>query len=367
MSLCALICTAVTLLCGQPSVAQSTYQAPQLENQESWTLVVVPDVQGYVKNSFNQPVLELMTQWIAANADRLNTRMVVCVGDMVEQNDRICNGYSGDQSSHKQWQASARAFSHLNGVVPYITVTGNHDYTYSRNGERRTHLDEYFPIDSNPLNVKAMCQYGLDSQGNHSMENSAFKIRANDKDYIFLNVEFAPRDTVVAWAKRVAALDEYKSARIILTTHSYLKPDNTRVAKETKVTSYEPVVQNGRITKFKQPLYDANSGEQLWTKLVQPADNIELVLCGHISGTGFRSDKNAAGRNVHQMLFDAQSDGGGYEGNGGDGWIRILEFLPDGVTVKVTTFSPLFAISPTTQQYAWRRDAINEYTFKFSK
>jgi len=41
--------------------------------------------------------------------------------------------------------------------------------------------------------------------------------------------------------------------------------------------------------------------------------------------------------------------------------------MPDGVTVKATTFSPLFAISPTTRQFAWMRDAKNEFTFRFSK
>ena len=128
------------------------------------------------------------------------------------------------------------------------------------------------------------------------------------------------------------------------------------------------LVRNGRIVKIKGlPLPDASNGEDLWQKLVRPASNIELVVCGHISGSGFRTDRNSAGKDVHQMLFDAQSMGGGYEGNGGDGWIRILEFMPDGVTVKATTFSPLFAISPTTRQFAWMRDAKNEFTFRFSK
>ena len=63
------------------------------------------------------------------------------------------------------------------------------------------------------------------------------------------------------------------------------------------------------------------------------------------------------------MLFDAQAIGGD---NGGDGWIRILEFYPDGKTVKVKTFSPLFAVSPATQGMAWKHDSENEFTFYFS-
>ena len=68
-------------------------------------------------------------------------------------------------------------------------------------------------------------------------------------------------------------------------------------------------------------------------------------------------------RCLHKVSVSLHS----FEGNGGDGWIRILEFMPDGVTVKATTFSPLFAISPTTRQFAWMRDAKNEFTFRFSK
>ncbi|GHT77103.1 hypothetical protein AGMMS50262_17270 [Bacteroidia bacterium] len=63
------------------------------------------------------------------------------------------------------------------------------------------------------------------------------------------------------------------------------------------------------------------------------------------------------------MVFNAQALGGGWSGNGGDGWLRILEFLPDGKTVKVKTFSPLFAASPTTQQFAWRTKPYDEFTF----
>ena len=102
-----------------------------------------------------------------------------------------------------------------------------------------------------------------------------------------------------------------------------------------------------------------------WIAAHDEALNTKLVLCGHVSGWGFRTDANSAGRPVHQMLFDSQSMGGGYEGNGGDGWIRILEFLPDGRTVRVMTYSPLFALSPTTRQHAWLTEEGNQFTFEF--
>ena len=169
-----------------------------------------------------------------------------------------------------------------------MTATGNHDYTYTRTGDRRTHIGEYFPVDKNPLNRRMLSQYGLDAQGNHAVENAAFELRSPEGiDYLFLNLEFAPRDTVIGWARRIVGLEEYRNHRVVLMTHSYLNAESERIAGDpVRVTSYEPVVKNGKITKFKQELPDANQGEAIWRKLVYPASNIELVLCGHVSGWG---------------------------------------------------------------------------------
>ena len=120
-----------------------------------------------------------------------------------------------------------------------------------------------------------------------------------------------------------------------------------------------------------------NSGEQLWEKLVSQVPNIRLVLCGHHGhgvnkrtgkdvyedNIGWRVDKNLAGHNVHQMMFNVQTLGGGWEGNGGDCWLRILEFMPDGKSVKVRTYSPLFGISPLTKHLASRTGKLDHFDF----
>ena len=235
------------MLWSLPAAAQEEYRQPALENPESWSVVVIPDLQGYAKNEASQPIARLMTAWIADNIERLNVRMVLCVGDVVEQNDRIGNGFSGDLTSVRQWQGMADAFDVLDGRVPYLVATGNHDYTYTRSGARRTHLNEYFPIGRNPLNAAAICQFGLDSDENPAVENCAFELKAPDgKDYLFLNMEFAPRDTVMKWAQQVAGLEEYADHRIVLMTHAYLDAKDQRLSGPCKVTSYEPLVRNGR-------------------------------------------------------------------------------------------------------------------------
>ena len=61
------------------------------------------------------------------------------------------------------------------------------------------------------------------------------------------------------------------------------------------------------------------------------------------------------------MMFNAQTADGQWFGNGGDGWLRILEFKPDGKTIGVRTFSPLFALSPLTEKLAWRTASYDQF------
>jgi len=351
-------------------LAQQKFQKPALENKDAWSLILIPDIQNYVKWNRNQPILDLMMRWIEDNIDTLNIKMVVCVGDLVEQNNLINPGNDGDQSSQSQWEISARLFSRLNGKVPYIAASGNHDYTIDRQGNRNSRYTDFFKIDDNWLNKRALVQNATNEQGIHTLENSAYEIKnLGGKDYLFMTIEYAPRDTMIAWSKKIAAMEQYKDHRIVLITHAYLSAKDIRTTGQAKWFVYEPYAVKNIVQKSEKiDLPNSNSGEQIWQKLVQPSSNIELVLCGHISGEAYRMDKNQQNRSVHQMLFDSQSMGGGHRnGNGGDGWLRILEFQPDNKTVKVKTFSPLFAISPTTWQHAWKDDARNNFSFQFSE
>lgn len=348
--------------------SQESYQKPALEQKESWSLIMIPDIQNYVKWGRNQPILDLMMAWVAENIDTLNIKMVMCVGDLVQNNERINNDFDGDQSTQQQWEAASAAFAKLDGKVPYIAATGNHDYSIDRQGNRTSRYSEFFTIDRNHLNKKIIVQNSRDEQGMPTLENSAYEIKGlGGKDYLFMTIEFGPRDTVVTWASKVAAMNQYRDHRVVLLTHNYLNTKDEHTAGEVTWLFWEPYAIDNEIQKSPRiTLPNANNGKQIWEKLVQPASNIELVLCGHISGEGYRMDENEVGKPVHQMLFDAQSMGGGHrDGNGGDGWLRILEFFPDDKTMKVKTFSPLFGASPTTQQFAWKKDERNEFVIVF--
>ncbi|MCX6694996.1 MAG: metallophosphoesterase, partial [Candidatus Altiarchaeota archaeon] len=76
------------------------------------------------------------------------------------------------------------------------------------------------------------------------------------------------------------------------------------------------------------------SMEYLWDDLIAPNTNVFLVLNGHDHGEARRND-TVNGRTVRQMLADYQD-----YSNGGDGWLRILEFSPIENKLYVKTYSP---------------------------
>ncbi|MBR5613235.1 MAG: serine/threonine protein phosphatase, partial [Bacteroidaceae bacterium] len=77
--------------------------------------------------------------------------------------------------------------------------------------------------------------------------------------------------------------------------------------------------------------------------------------------SSYRTDKAADGRKVVQMMFNSQNGDGDWNGNGGDCWLRILEFKPDGKTIGVRTFSPLFALSKLTKHLVWRTADYDQF------
>lgn len=329
--------------------------APTLENQKSWTMVVLPDPQTYVKFERNQGIFDLMTAWVAENIDPLRIEMVLCTGDLVEHNNILKGeGPGGNQSSLNQWRAVDKSISRLDQKVQYILAAGNHDFGYKSIENRHTYYDTHITADRNPLNEKMLREYFYNQDGMPTLANALFEFTdPNGIPYLFLNLEFAPRNEVIDWAAKSINQAKYKDHRVIVLTHSYMNSKNERIAKEN------------------YPIENSNYGQAIWEKLINPSTNIVMVVAGHIGvpddpkgHIAFKQDKKADGKMVIQMVFNAQALGGGWHGNGGDGWLRYLEFMPDGVTVRVRTFSPFFAISPSTRNLAWRASEADQFEFK---
>ena len=242
----------------------------------------------------------------------------------------------------------------LDNKLPYVVCTGNHDYGYTKSENRLSRFPDYFPMTRNECWRHKIVSVCNNAHGIPTLENAAYEFHTDTwGDLLVVSLEFAPRDEAIEWARKLVAEPRYANTRVILLTHSFIAWKGNR----KKTEPYE--------------LTDANYQQAIWDKLVYPSSNIRLVICGHechpttdyFETVGFRTDKNAAGKSVAQMMFNAQTADGQWHGNGGDCWLRILEFLPDGRTVSVRTFSPMFALSPVTCDKAWRTADYDQFTF----
>ncbi len=352
--------------------AQHRADQQKLNDPASSTLILLGDPQAYVKYDINQPLLDLQMAWVYDNIDNLNMKAVLCVGDLVEQNDNnALNRNMLNQTSRQMWEAVSKSFKWIDGKVPHLHSPGNHDYGFKHSEDEHTFFPDYFTAErQGKVLLDCLVEEFPNREGRASLENAAFEFELPgwSRKILVITSEFAPSDAAVQWAKDLCLSDKYKDHIVIYMTHSYMtchgRCKNALVKKE----NYPLTQKEGN-----------NSGVQLWEKLVSQVPNIRLVLCGHHGhgpekkdgkridrndwNVGWRVDDNIHGNKVHQMMFNVQTLGGGWEGNGGDCWLRILEFMPDGRTVKVSTYSPLFGISPSTRHLAHRTADYDRFDF----
>jgi hypothetical protein len=315
---------------GSPGYVETVPQAPFAPSPDAaWSIAVIPDSQNYVKSSIHAAKFNQQTEWIRDNREAYRIQLVMQEGDLVN-NNRTDNPSSGDQTSTQQWVNAKASMSVLNGELPYIIAAGNHDFGTTDSQDRQTYYNDYIKATDNPLIDPAQggMLKGVMTPG--ELQNAYFDFVAPDgRKMLVINLEWEPRPDTVAWANTIAALPEYADHTAILLTHAYIEGKNVRYA-------------NSRIPE------DA-SGSELWTELVRDNPNFEMTFNGHFGGDGSGLLSSAAsGHTVHQMFFNTQ-----FETQGGNGWIRIVEFLEDGETVRVRTYSPLLGIERTDPQWSF--------------
>lgn len=315
---------------GSPGYVETTPQAPFASSPDAaWSIAVIPDSQNYVKSSIHAAKLTQQTEWIRDNREAYNIQLVVQEGDLVN-NNRTNNPSSGDQTSTQQWVNAKASMSVLDGELPYIIAAGNHDYGTTDSQDRQTYYNDYFKATDNPLIDPAQggMLKGVMTPG--ELQNAYFDFVAPDgRKMLVINLEWEPRPDTVAWANTIAALPEYADHTAILLTHAYIEGKNVRYANSRVPADY--------------------SGAELWTGLVRDNANFEMTFNGHFGGDGSGLLSSvASGHTVHQMFFNTQ-----FETQGGNGWIRIVEFLDDGETVRVRTYSPLLGIERTDPQWSF--------------
>ncbi len=251
--------------------------------------------------AWNTTALNTMYDWVANNVEAKKLKLVMGVGDIVN-NDTAA-----------EWAASVAATSKLNGLVPYTLVRGNHD------GSAK--FKEYF-YDNNEAYVS---QFTGESGGLYNNSDNFWKkIEVGSDKWLIIGLDVVPDDDELAWACGIVeANPDYK---VIITTHEYLKQDGGLLdGDETDSASF----YSGT---------DRNDGDDVWNKLGRKYKNISMIISGHI-GSDYVVTSNAVGDNgnvVTQMLIDFQVLD---DVLGGVGVVTMFYFKEGNLTVSVEAYA----------------------------
>jgi hypothetical protein len=292
-------CVAASLIALLGATSATSQDAKPTSADEIFTVVLLPDTQFYSEKYPDTYVAQ--TMWIRERAKPDNIKFVVCLGDIV-QNAHV----------EKEWQNAHEAARILDGVVPYSAVPGNHDLVVKDKVITRdsTLYNKYFGIAR--FEKEPWYRGHLDATN----DNNYCTFQAAGRDFLVLSLEFAPRNETLAWAADIC--QKHPAHNVILATHSYLNLQG-RTTGQAKVEGSS-----------------ANSGQQMWDKLVRQQPNIFMVACGHVGGVNLLLSTNEVGGRVIEILTDYQNLEGG-----GQGWLRTMKFVPTENKIYVDCYSPL--------------------------
>jgi antitoxin component YwqK of YwqJK toxin-antitoxin module len=292
-----------------PNIANSKKSTSSLD---PFTIVLLPDTQFYneLQAGSRTHIFDSQTQWIASHVNDLNIKLVLHLGDIVEQ------------SRESLYKNAHESFSYLDGIVPYVVTIGNHDIFWVKlprphlinNVDHRELFHKNFPLKK----FQAMSSFGDVFQDNslqfsigetskREIENSYHFFNLGGVEYMVLALEHRPKDNILAWANKIA--EKFKEKQIILLTHEYV---------EKKDTLADPY------------------GQDIWEKFARKHKNIRFVFSGHAKNPGKLIGKGDHGNSTFQIGTNYQ-----FDENGGDGFLRLLKFYPKQKKIMVETFSPL--------------------------
>jgi uncharacterized repeat protein (TIGR02543 family) len=286
----------------------------------NYSIIILPDTQSYVKDK--PAVMDAQLDWIVDNKDDRNIVFVGHVGDIVQNFDLNPVLPVSWSPSQNEWPFVKEQMSKLTTAgIPYSVLPGNHDYEeYTRNSEMFNDYFEHsdFVALSDSFDTNSDNTY-------HLLEIDADNDSTVDDQLLILSLEFGPREAVVEWAKGVLA--RYSTIRTIIITHAYLQPDG----------DYLEPGDNHAASNGYGLGSDVNDGDELWSKLVYPYNNVVFVFCGHdgnsTDGSALVEEEHSNGNPIYQILANYQ-----YFVANQAGELVILNFTSSEVSMR--TYSP---------------------------
>ncbi|MBE6689376.1 MAG: hypothetical protein E7588_08925 [Ruminococcaceae bacterium] len=234
--------------------------------QGDYSIIQFGDTQSYFyfdrDKENNHEMLPYLFKWMAENKDKYNIGYVTLLGDATQNNTRF------------EWDVVRESFKYLDdAMIPYAIPLGNHDYPSPSSGlgqELRDPSRFLEAFDYDEYVGRFGDTFGGTFNGAKSLENMYSLANIGGVDYIFITLEYGPRDTVLEWVGNV--LTKYPNHQAIISTHCYFSTDGTLTnrdkANATKTDGFS----------------DGNEGLDIYNKLVTKYPNVILVTCGHSQG-----------------------------------------------------------------------------------
>lgn len=294
----------------------------------AFTVAFLGDTQNY--STYHPGIFNQVTQWLADNKAARNLQFIVQDGDIV------------NNDSTAEWNNARTAMEKLDGVVPYAVVRGNHDI-----GSQYDLASRFGPGSPYSQQPTLVDHYEVPGHSNWDMRNTVHKFEANGQKFMVITFDISAGADVVTWANDI--ITQNPDRRVILDTHAYLydggarfnnAPDPENPGK-TFDQSRDELLRTGTGPEsvYNGASYGGRDAETLWNTLVKNHRNVSLFLSGHqfedYDEFKYHLENGVNGNRVYEILVDPQN-----MANGGNGWIRLLEFDPDGTTVHVKTYSP---------------------------
>lgn len=306
--------------------------SPEDENDETFSIAVIPDTQYYTSLKHNGTMLmfEQQIQWIRENRVKEKIAYVVHLGDLVD---------SGSDGNATEWtRGKTEMYKLETDGIPYGITVGNHDQSPNGNPAASS-TNAGYNLYFGRTHMSAFPWFGGAEGSSNNADNHYDLFTANGVDYIVLYLEFnspgsteynpSVEATAMNWADGI--LDTYANRKAIVVSHSIL---NVPAGSSSNV---RPGQGNNDV-----PGQFTVQGAIVYSR-VKLHKNVFLMLSGHISGEGFRRDEFNGGV-IKTYLADYQSrENPPYDGtrrNGGNGLMRLMRFNKTKQTLSVRTFAP---------------------------
>ena len=309
---------------------RSTITATFVANS-NFTFIALPDTQNYTSLTSPTDLYAKQTQWILDNKVTMNIKFVTHLGDVVNS-----------PSVQSQWQRATDAMNLMNNKMPYGTCPGNHDLASGntdyliRFGPNPTHTSSVGRwID--PASHQTYSWYGGSSPRGYS---SYQIVTVNGRDFMFLHMDMDACDQDLAWAAGVLAA--HPKTLTMVTTHNYLAESGGSGTYGSGTGQRGYTAQANIGTWSDRP--DTNRPLDVFNAIVKPYNQVYMVICGHNFATYNIQHTNDAGKSVAEVLVDWQS-----LPNGGNAFLRIMEFQPAQNRIQNTSYSPYLGryVDPT--------------------